>query len=182
MGGTAGMRHGRRTGRRTSPRRVTFRPGLPPVDLNPAEPRAATVRLPVTGSPRGFLAPLTRVRVVARGFEPGEPVVLARCASEFGRLRADEACEPLDLIAGTEVLRGRVPDGAPVAGPDGTFTREVTAARRLGILGNVFTKDKSPPLPDEVDCTERPARCSIVVAAAADPYRSAVLPYTVTER
>jgi len=57
----------------------------------------------------------------------------------------------------------------------------VAATRKIFLLGNVFNSG-ADPLPDTIYCTARPQRCSIVVAAAADLHRSAVLPYTIRRR
>ena len=37
----------------------------------------------------------------------------------------------------------------------------------------------TPPTPEAVHCDTKPGRCSIVIAAAADTKRSAVLPYAI---
>lgn len=151
-------------------RPVTFRTDLGPPDLVPVTRRAPSLRLPTLPASVDGAAPDAVVQVTASGFQPGEPVVLARCAG-FPAAEALQACDPVDdEAAGALITRN---------------TRRVTRhADDTGTASFSFTviAQVTPPLNDDapVSCTSPAAACSLVIAAAADTQRSAVVPYTVT--
>lgn len=148
---------------------IGFRAGLPPVALVPDGPRPRTDLLPITAVPAGPVAPNTAVRVTVRGFQPNEPLLLAHCVN-FATEAPEDACEPLDLQAAIDaVMFHEVLPSGPRAGPDGTFTTSVTASP-------VVTPESGSA---HITCAAKPGVCEIVVAAAADTKRSAMLPYTL---
>jgi hypothetical protein len=151
---------------------VSFREALPRVVLTPETKRPQTDRLPVTAAPSGPLAPKTRVTVTARGFQPGEPVVVGRCSNRFAS-KGITACEPVGSSGDVVVLLTHEPDAdTRRADENGNVVVEITLAAEVS---EISSGSDTP-----VDCAERPGRCTIVVAAAADTRRSAVLPYTLT--
>lgn len=153
--------------------RLTFRTDLPTVDLAPRPARPRSDRLPISATPPGPQPRGTSVAVEASGFRPGEPLLVARCTSAFETSPAEEACEPVGdggAAAVTVFLVGELPASLPRAGSDGTIRVQVALAREVTAYGS------SAP----TDCTAAPGRCSIVVGAAADTRRSAVLPYSIS--
>lgn len=152
--------------------RLTFRTGLPAVDLAPRPARPRSDRLPISATPPGPQPGGTTVAVEASGFRPGEPLLVARCTSAFETGPAEDACEPVGdggAAAVAVFLVGELPTSLPRAGSDGTARVGVAVAQE------VTAYRSSAP----TDCTAAPGRCSIVVSAAADTRRSAVLPYTI---
>jgi hypothetical protein len=150
---------------------IAFRADLAPVDAVASGARPASDLLPVAGKPGGPVAAGTPIEVSAMGFQPGEPLLIARCAG-FPDHPAFDACQPLDSTVALGAIMGRTVERVPdVAKADGTFTTHVTATRTV--------EPYRGPTTGAVQCTSAAARCSIVVAAAADTRRSAVLPYQV---
>lgn len=157
---------------RSGGRPLTFPPH--PVALVAAPDRPKSAHLPVSGTPTGPMPADTRVRLTASGFQPGEPLLYARCTDELDALGPVEACEPLDLNAAmSAIVINTLPKGAPTAAPDGSATATLGVVARLHPEGDIFRGDTR----STIDCAERAGRCSLVIAAAADPHRSAVLPY-----
>ncbi len=157
---------------RSGGRPIVFRTDLPAVALRPQLVRAGSDDLPVVGTPRGPVAPNTLVRVTARGFQPGEPLLVARCIGTPDATPQD-SCQPLNSGAAIAALAFHNVRSLPLhARPDGTFTVAVAAAPSVQpYLGTGPTS-----------CTTAPGRCTIVITAAADTQRSAVLPYTLASR
>lgn len=170
-------------------RALTFRPGLPAVDLAPTPVRPQTDLLPIAADPAGPVAPETDITAIARGFVPGEPVLLAWCRDDFAKVGPEGACQaenPSDALAAIAfrsldrvkhhaddhgVVVAKMPARAgidPIEGLSDLLAGSGTAAT---------TRTGAAPA---VDCADRPGRCAIVVAAAADTRRSAILPYTLT--
>ena len=120
----------------------------------------------------GPVAPNTPVRVTARGFQPGEPLLVARCVGT-PHATPEDSCQPLNTGAAVAALVFHTVRALPLhARTDGSFTVAVAAAPSVQpYLGTGPTS-----------CTTTPGRCTIVVTAAADTQRSAVLPYTLTSR
>lgn len=155
---------------------LTFADDPRPPDLAPRPERPKSDHLPVVGRPVGRVSAGTRVTVVASGFHPGEPLLVAHCTDRFDQA-GPAACEPLDLSAAVMALGfGRLPDRTR-ADEKGQVRVTVRAVGRVEAVGDPL--GTGPPA-HTTPCTDRPGRCSIVVAAAADTRRSAVLPYDVT--
>lgn len=153
---------------RSGGRPLTFRPN--PVPLVAAPDRPASARLPVTGAPAGPTSDGTPIHLTASGFQPGEPLLYARCTDELDRVGIRDACDPLNPSAALlAIALSSLPDDAPTADADGTIATTIEVRARIRPYLSSTT----------VDCAGRPGRCSIVIAAAADPHRSAVLPYEV---
>lgn len=149
---------------------IVFRAGLPGVALTPHFVRSGSDHLPVTGTPHGPLRANTRVRVTASGFQPGEPLLVARCVGAPGD-SPERNCQPLNEGAAIGAVMFHVLTGLALhARPDGTFTVAVAAAPVVRPYTGA----------GPTDCSSVPDACTIVVAAAADTKRSAVLPYTLT--
>ena len=84
-------------------------------------PRPATDHLPVSGTPAAPVADRARIDVAAKGFQPGEPLLVARCAG-FPQAGVVEACEPLDPSAALVAIMGRsTKDVHQFAAADSTF-------------------------------------------------------------
>ncbi len=150
---------------------IRFRAGLPTVPLVTDRPRSRTDLLPITAVPAGPVAPNTALRVTVRGFQPDEPLLLAHCV-DFATRSPEDACEPLDFQAALDALMfHEVSPNGPRAAPDGTFTTTVAASP-------VVTPEYGST---HTACAPKPGVCEIVVAAAADTKRSAMLPYTLTK-
>jgi hypothetical protein len=157
---------------RSGGRPIVFRSDLPAAALRPRLVRAGSDDLPVVGTPRGPVAPNTLVRVTARGFQPGEPLLVARCIGAPDATPED-SCQPLNAGSAVGALMFHSVEGLPLhARADGSFTVAVAAAP--SVLPYLGTGASS--------CTTASGRCTIVVTAAADTQRSAVLPYTLTSR
>jgi len=157
---------------RSGGRPIVFRADLPAVALRPRLVRAGSDDLPIVGTPHGRVAPNSLVRVTARGFQPGEPLLVARCIGTPDATPED-SCQPLNVGAAVTALVFHSVARLPLhARADGTFTVAVAAAPSvLPYLGTGATS-----------CSTAPGRCTIVVTAAADTQRSAVLPYALTSR
>ena len=161
---------------------VSFQSPVAPVALVPAGPRPESDHLPVLGTPTGLLHGSTEITVGVGGFRPGEPLLLARCTDRLDVDGPKSSCEPLNLQGALAAYGfGDLPDDLPKVGPDGTAKVSVTATVSVTPFddGGLFSGSGTTQRQGTVDCTERPGRCAIVVAAAADPRRSAVLPYEI---
>lgn len=171
---------------------ITFAADLADPVGAPPRTRAETDLLPIEATPSGAQPAGTSVQVRATGFQPGEPVLVARCTAAFPT-EGPPACDPLDgSTALPAVLFHDMPD-APVADANGTVALDVVLPATIHPLGNPFassgsttsatstTTSTTTARPDgRIDCRARAGACSIVIAAAADTKRSAVLPITVT--
>lgn len=149
---------------------IRFHPGLPAVPLIPKNARAGSDRLPIVAVPIGPVAPGTLLNVTARGFQPGEPLLVARCAG-FPAAPPERSCEPLELNDALQALLfGNLQGAHAHAAADGTFTTTVPAAATVSAMSDSAA----------TSCRREPGGCTIVIAAAADVKRSAVLPYALT--
>lgn len=154
---------------RSGGRPIRFRSDLPAVDLVPGGDRPRSDRLPATATPAEPVVPGTTLQVEVRGFQPGEPLLLARCV-DFPDKPIESSCEPLDQDQALSAIMGHDVSGISLrARPDGTLVTTAVAAP----VARPFGAEKP------IACTTAPGRCAIVVAAAADTKRSAVLPYTI---
>jgi hypothetical protein len=134
----------------------------------PPVTRPMSRNLPATRSPGGAVAPGSDLTVRAEGFQPHEPVLLAWCREDFV-VDGPGACEPVDDDAALTALLGRtVPAGLPRADADGVVTATFVAKGQL-----------DPVLGDPLRCGGLAGNCTLVVAAAADTARSAVVPYAL---
>ena len=223
----AGGHRGRRA-RSTAPLRpsaASWWPPTPPMppnrweaDLVPVRGRRPQISLPeghgprATDSPSGPVPPLegpvgagTTLDVVAAGFQPGEPLLIAYCTNDLEAQGMVAVCEPLDAADAVSAVVMRTVDGDfPTANADGVFSTSVAARATVIPYGDDLGKALSdygaatttqvattsattqagatttnPPLGQgEVRCTEATGGC-IIVIAAADTKRSATLPYVV---
>jgi hypothetical protein len=169
---------------------LSFRSGLGTAQLAPVSRRAATDRLPAEAEPGGPFEATTTVTITVSGLQPDEPVLLARCTDRFESEGPVDHCEPLDLADAVGALAFRtLSTTAPRSTAEGTITVTIAATpwivpyrADVGDLedpGASAAERDGPPPEDAVDCTERAGRCSLVVAAAADTKRSAVVPYAI---
>lgn len=187
---------------------VRFGRDLEPADLEAVTTRPQTDLLPIGSEPAAgetALADGTELTILASGFQPGEPLLLAHCTDEFAEAGAFEACDPVDDLLAVEAVMTRSVEGDfPRADESGAFTTTLPVRRRIapfaGDLGRALTAasetsttsttgavDPGPttsspsttavPDPGDAWCTRNGGGCVIVVAAAADTKRSAVLPY-----
>ena len=174
---------------------LTLARGGPPVRLQPAAPRPQTDHLPIRATPTGPLATGTTVDLVATGFVPGEPVLVAWCTDRLETKGPMVACQPQDLgtAIGALVLHGvsGIPDHADAHGVVRVDAEVLDRIHPVGSnvdLSSTTTNPRTPLDPNrplakgDVDCRTRPGRCSLFVAAAADTKRSAVLPYAIAGR
>lgn len=162
---------------------LTFRSGLPPADMKVVTSRPQTDLLPIGVQPRGPLTAGAEVRVLASGFRPGEPLLVAWCTDRFAT-EGPTACEPVDGNAALAAVVLRSLPTAPVATKDGTAVVSIEARATIDPVGDVFSSSEgttttSPRTDARFDCRTKPGACSIVITAAADTRRSAVLPYTL---
>jgi hypothetical protein len=191
---------------------ITFRTGLPAAELTPNGARPATDHLPIGARPApgpGPVAPGTELTVLASGFQPGEPLLIAYCTSALETTGVVASCDPVDATSAVQAIMMRSVDGDfPRADDGGAFTTTLEARPTVAPYGDDLAKaagdygadptttsttsgapsttrpggaTTTTRLPDgEVACTAAAGGCSIVIAAAADTKRSAVLPYTVS--
>jgi hypothetical protein len=150
----------------------------------------------------------TDLAVAASGFQPGEPLLVAWCTPDLAEVGMTEACEPADLPAAVQAIMFRmVSRDFLTADAQGAITTTVKAkgsivpigddeSKALASLGSTTTTSSpattssttragaptttAPLEAGAVRCGAADGGCSIVIAAAADTKRSAVLPYTVT--
>ncbi len=148
---------------------LAFRTNLGPVNLVPATVRAESLMLPTVPPSFEALASGSTVEVVASGFRPNEPILLAHCAG-FPARAATTTCSPVDSEAMNAVISRTVEGVTRHADPQGvarfTFTALPTVVPQMSGDG-------------PVSCVASGPGCSFVVAAAADLQRSSVTPYTV---
>ncbi|MCU1351716.1 MAG: hypothetical protein JWM05_925 [Acidimicrobiales bacterium] len=155
---------------------LSFATDLAAPNLTAHTVRATSDLLPASRTPAGPVAAGRRVQVTVRGFQPGEPVLVAWCTAAFARI-GPRACSPQSGSAAVYAIMIRSTVGiTDHADAGGTFT---TKARAPGWI--VSYQDA---LDDRHDrsrtvCSARPRACSLVVAAAADTKRSAVVPLIV---
>lgn len=157
---------------------LSFAKPLAPVPLVDPGPGPHSTHQPIGGLPVGPFRGPTRVTVVAQGFQPGEPVVLARCQDTLDEVGFDDACDPVN---GPALPAGFRRDGPPEvvirATADGLVKESVMATTSVADYVSFF--DQPAPTGERTSCTTKPGRCAIVVAAEADTKRSAVLPYEI---
>lgn len=173
------------------------RSGFAPVAFAADEPAPALVPsggprpaggLPASATPTGAVADGTVLRITALGFVPGEPLQVSVCDGRFATAPPTSACAALHDInwfIGTRFT----PETEAVALDDlalradergvATVRHAVAASFRPFGSGLGDQVDLEGAL---VDCRAPSARCSIVVAAAADPTRAAVVPYVLAGR
>ncbi len=151
---------------------LTFRAGLPPAADPPATDEGSpSDHLPIEITPTGPLAPMTTVRITARGFRPGEPVLAGWCTDEVETEGVLACAAPIALA-----------DALAAAGGD--FSKVRARADAHGVVhATLVVKRRVRPLAgNEVDCTTKAGRCRFGVMAIVDTQRSALLPYTVRDR
>lgn len=171
---------------------ITYRTGLPAADLRTVGARPVSDRLPIGADPAvdGPVASGSELQVLATGFQPGEPVLVAYCTDQVERDGMIDACEPLDASAVVTALLGGTVEGvADRANDDGAVSvtleaRSVvsptTKVDASGSSGTTAVPGGTVPLIDgQARCTQAGGGCTIVIAAAADTKRSAILPYVV---
>ena len=148
--------------------RLTFVAPMGPPRPPPAT-RAATDHLPMQPWAAGPQKAGQQLRVTARGFQPGEPLLVAICGSAFVSRGDVYSCKPRDEAAAYGALMFRAVSGVrDAADAGGAYTTVVKVpARSRSVDGTITT------------CAKAPGACSIVVTAAADTKRSGVLPLTV---
>ena len=150
---------------------ISFAEGLPPAVPQPVEGRAPTLLLPITADASPPIPAGQEVTLEASGFVPGEPMLLAWCTAEVEQRGPVDTCEPEDTTAAGNSLLGNRVDGIDRrAGEGGTYSATLPARAVV-----------RPTLGDgEQRCTEAEP-CAFVVAAAADPQRSAILRYWIED-
>ena len=148
---------------------ISFRTDLPTTDLVAVTERAGSILLPVLPPSFDGVRAGATVDVTVAGFQPGEAVVLARCAG-FPQRSAIDSCEPVDGEAVNALITRDVSGISRHADATGTVRASFTILREI----TTFRAADGP-----VDCTDRAASCALVVSAGADTQRSAVVPYTV---
>jgi hypothetical protein len=171
---------------------VSFRTGLPGADLTPVTERPASDRLPIGSRPSvdgAPVAPDTRLDVLASGFQPGEPLLVAYCTAKVLEDGLIDTCDPEDEAGAIGAIGFRtITDDLPRADASGAFSTKLTARATVRPysasagedVGSSASTGARGLAEDEVRCTQDAGGCTIVVAAAADTKRSAVLPYAVT--
>ena len=168
---------------------VSFRTDLPAADLTPVTDRPVSDHLPIGAEPSvegTAVAAGTELTILASGFQPGEPLLVAYCTSKVEQEGIIEQCTPTDSGAAVTAILGRsVEDAKDRADASGAFTTTLPAkATVLPVLGGgdegTTTSGSGKLQPGEVRCTEAAGGCTILVTAAADTKRSAILPYAVT--
>lgn len=179
---------------------ITFAAGLPAADLTPVNGRAVSDHLPIGSQPAAGESPIaagTDLRVLASGFQPNEPLLIAYCTNDLEDDGMVDACDPENINDAISAVMARSVEGIDVrADASGAFTTTLPARSRVTPFDS--GADEEPGAPDTtttgagskrttttlpkgaVSCTEATGGCSIVIAAAADTKRSAVLPYVVT--
>jgi hypothetical protein len=149
-------------------RQVTFaRPIGPP--RPPPKARPASDWLPIVAWGRGPFMTAERLTVTARGFQPNEPVLVAMCGRTFILAGDLFSCRPENSAAAAMAISGGdVSEVHDFADASGTFTASVDVPPTVAMTGTPGTR-----------CSTAPGSCSVVIAAAADTKRSAMLPLTV---
>ena len=149
--------------------RISFSAPMGPPRPPPAT-RLPTDRLPIVPWRSGPLMSGDDLRVTASGFQPGEPVLVATCGPTFATAGEIYACDPRDSNAAVVAVMGDVGSVRDAADRSGTFTTSITLPARIRAYGGRRSR-----------CAKAPGTCSVVIAAAADTKRSAVLPLTVAD-
>lgn len=155
---------------------ITFAPGLGPADLTPSDSRPKTFTFPISSDPAPIGPAGTMVTVTARGFVPGEPVILATCTPEVLTRSVPEVCEPDDVDSAISAALGNLGAVPDHADDTGTVIAQVPLPATLTPYGSGLIATTGGPA---LDCSV-PETCGIAVAAAADFARSAFLPVTIT--
>jgi hypothetical protein len=153
---------------RSGGQRISYRSDLPPAPMVARTTRPNSDLLPVLPPSFESLVDGAVVEVIASGFQPDEPVLLARCAG-FPVDSALWSCEPVDAQAFSAIMGLSVEEVTRRADGTGTARFQFTAVRHP----DRFMKD------EDSDCAEPDAGCAFVIAAAADTKRSAVAPYVI---
>lgn len=149
--------------------RISFRSDLGPAELTPVTNRPGSDLLPALPPSFDEVEPGSEVEVVASGFQPGEPILLAKCEG-FPEGSAIYACEPDPAGGAPSALLGHSTSAVP-------HHADQTGTARFSF---VATSEITPFAADgPVDCTLSTSRCTFVIAAAADLKRSAVIPYSL---
>ena len=191
---------------RSGGRTISFAPDLPSPTLVAVTTRAASDHLPIGSQPpvdgpgARPVAAGTDLTVLASGFQPNEPLMVAYCRPDLEDEGMIVACEPVDQSLALTAIMTRSVDGAfPRADASGAFTTTLSARPEVAPpgadLGGVPSEPSSTTTeagrpggtsassPDSEGeryaCTTAEGGCVIVVAAAADTKRSALLPYVV---
>lgn len=167
---------------RSGGRPISFRRDLPSAETTLTSTRPHTDLLPVTATPQGPAEPGATLRLEATGFEPNEPLLVAWCTDGFETLGIG-TCEPTDQAAAfSAIALGSLPD-APRADAEGRAVIDATVRSTIEPTSSGFNLPGEPAerrrSDGRFDCRTSAGRCSIVIAAAADTKRSAVLPYEV---
>ncbi|MCU1451918.1 MAG: hypothetical protein JWN46_64 [Acidimicrobiales bacterium] len=150
---------------------VSFSSGLPAARLVPSGARPQSDHLPARRAPEGPVPADSQVTVRAQGFQPGEPVLVAWCTPRF-ELVGPTGCSPRDASAAMSAVMFRSTKGITEhADEAGAFTTAVRVPRWIVAYDGAARRDPA--------CSTAPGACSIVIAAAADTKRSAVVPLTV---
>jgi hypothetical protein len=148
---------------------ISFAPNLPTVPMTVHDTRPQSLHLPIAAMPSASVRVRARVTIAVRGFQPGDPILVAWCTAALEREGPTRACAPLDAEAAVSAIIGRstasVHDHADATG---RFTASITVPR------SVTPYEASPT--ERTRCDARPGACVLFVAAAADTARSAVLP------
>jgi hypothetical protein len=165
---------------------ITFARDLPNAELRPTVVRPQTDRLAVVAVPAGPVVGGTTIDLAASGFQPGEPLLVAWCTEAF-EVDGPRSCDPMDgMDAFGAIALRTLSDALPTADDEGRFRIEIEARSVISppFLG-AGTGAEEPgggAAAEPVDCRATPGRCAVVIAAAADTKRSAVLPYEIARR
>lgn len=152
---------------------LTFASDLPSVELVArVGTRPQSVLLPGELSPAGPLPAGSPLRATATGFVPGEPVIVALCDAGVLTVGPESTCDPLDTGAIVALMARDVGSVDLLADADGavTVTTDVPAT---------VVPWNASGATSGTDCSTEPGACVLVLAAAADTQRSAVIPLTV---
>lgn len=155
---------------------VSFAAGLPPVELVPERDAPVSDLLPARLTPEGPFAVGDAVEIGAERFQPGEALAIGLCS--------DDA--PVDgLLMTCTALSDNLYDlrdvaESPAVSADATGAVTYRTTTRAGVLPEIYDQGPGDEHEEWVDCTERPGRCVLVVAAEVDLQRSAYLPLTIT--
>ena len=164
---------------------ISFAPGQAPAALDVTAERPLSDRLPIAASVTGPLRAGSKVTLIARGFEPGEPILVAWCGDQAETVGMARSCQPEDASAAVKALltRSISPDIVRHADAQGTVVAEVPTRASVDNYGAdvlaTVDQDDAPTTSESIDCRAKAGRCWFVVAAAADTKRSAILPYAV---
>ncbi|MCU1372095.1 MAG: Neocarzinostatin family [Ilumatobacteraceae bacterium] len=191
---------------RSGGRAITFATGLPEVEPSSRSGRAESDYLPIGSQPAvggGPVAAGTALTVLASGFQPDEPLLIAYCTADLEDDGVVDSCEPEDAAGAASAIMLQSVSGRFLrADASGAFTTTLPARAAIvpfgsdmgraldayGSRNDPTTSTSRPagsttttrPPKGSVRCTATTGGCSIVIAAAADTKRSAVLPYVVS--